>query len=102
MKNFLLFLLIFSELTFSEVGVSFKKFTFEDTTGCTKIKYSFTFPVGLPNKAALPELQRNIIKFTLGEKYSNYKPEAAFKLFLKSDENKICDDGNEKKLFRTN
>jgi len=37
-------------------------------------KYSFTYPVALPNTAALKELQRNFIKQKFGEKFLEQEP----------------------------
>ncbi|MDR1811780.1 MAG: hypothetical protein LBQ87_03055 [Candidatus Fibromonas sp.] len=51
---------------------------FSDSTG----KLSFTYPVALPNQAALQELQRSFIRQKFGESFLEQEPAAILSLFI--------------------
>ncbi|MCL2100919.1 MAG: hypothetical protein FWH22_04325 [Fibromonadales bacterium] len=77
----LLLLYISIGLAFAGNGISFST-TFLDSTG----QFSITYPVALPNAAALSELQKNFIRQKFGEKFLNQEPLAALSQFVKGRE----------------
>ncbi|MDR3000628.1 MAG: hypothetical protein LBU89_05115 [Fibromonadaceae bacterium] len=86
MRKFLL-LYICIGLAFAGNNISFNTI-FLDTTG----QFSITYPVALPNSAALSELQKNFIRQKFGEKSFGQEPLAALNQFVKNKEIKFLSD----------
>jgi hypothetical protein len=76
MKKVPSFLLALAYLASAEGIISFNT-VFLDSTG----KFSFTYPVALPNQVALQELQKNFIKQKFGESFLDQEPTAVLGLY---------------------
>jgi hypothetical protein len=61
--------------------ISFSTF-FLDSSG----KFSFIYPVALPNAAALPELQKNFIRQQFGEKFLELEPMLVLESYVSQNE----------------